>query len=119
MALAIVSAALIALLRLQIMSIRVSERAERLSHATRLAEQKMAELRAVGLPELGERSGSFQDAASGVVYAWHTAVERARLSKLPKEDTGLRTVRVRVTWPDGRARVPIELESLVAGDTLP
>lgn len=113
-ALAIVSIALLALLRLHVVNIRVSERTERMSLALLLAKQKMAEIRAEELPELGNRNGSVADDGSAMVYDWETFVTEAPLDELTERQVVVRNVRVRVSWPDG-GRKHVELATVMAG----
>ena len=113
-ALSIMAIALVVLLRLQIVSITMLDRAERLSRAMLLANAKMAEVLSTRYPEIGTRGGSIEEEDSDIILHWQTTVSDVRLKEL--EDaavSGLRSVYVRVTWDEGRQQKLVQMVTYV------
>ena len=112
-ALAVMALALVALLRLQVISIVMADRAALLTRATLLADAQMTEVRAGPLPGLGVTEGVFED--SGVAeMRWQVVVSPVRVAELDDARTAeLRKVAVRVTWRDGERLKRVELVTYV------
>jgi len=115
-ALAIVATALVALLRLQVVSINMTRHATRMGRATLLAHAKMAEARSPEGCAIGSQSGE-ESTDDGGVLGWQTDVTQAQLAVLENVNaTELRDVRVRVTWRDGAHTREVALVSYVCPD---
>lgn len=113
-ALAIVAIALVALLRLHVISIVMSGRADRLTQATLLANAKMAETLAAGYPEEGIRSGMAAESNSDMAFHWQVIVADARPEEVENVGiTGIRGVRVQVTWKDGQREESVQTATYV------
>ncbi len=78
-ALAIVSIALLGLLQLNLVSIRMADKAQTTTQAVLLAQQKLAETLGSGFPAIGTQSGVVE--ADGVRFTWRTEVADASLSQ--------------------------------------
>jgi type II secretory pathway pseudopilin PulG len=117
-ALVIVSVALLGLLRLQLLSIAASEKADALTEAMLLAQSKIAETEASGLPALGTSHGSVK--ANSLDLQWQRSVARSQLSSLEQGvNSGLRKVTVNVSWAYGLGEKKVEVITYVADTTLP
>ena len=114
-ALAILAIALVVLIRLQVISISMTDHAAQLSRASFLATAKMAEVLAAGYPELGSKSGSVEGEGGGAGFHWQTTVRDERTQMLEEADvTGLCGVYVLVNWGEGRQKRRIQMVTLVA-----
>ena len=123
-ALAVVSIALLALLRLQLLTIRIADRARVNSQAIFLAEGKIAETLALGYPKPGNNSGAIAD--NGVSLDWQVEVtdlsptlqsygDGARLPQLSAAaGAGLRKILVDVTWKQRLGRNHLQMTTYVA-----
>jgi len=114
-AISIMAVAMIGLLRLQLVSIRTADHAQKLSRATLLAASKMSEALAAGDTETGTREGSVQEPNSELMLHWQTTVAEAHIQEL--DDAGIRgqrSVDVRVTWNEGHDRRQVRLTTCVA-----
>ena len=117
-ALAIVSIALVALLRLHLISIRTTERNDIHTHAGFLAQQKMAELIAKEYPLIGTESGTLSQ--DGITLHWQTNVRPFDLAGYKQdESSALRKVCVDVRWKNGRQDKHFRLATIVADRKLP
>ena len=102
-ALAVVSISLLALLKLNLLSINIADRAQLTSRAVFLAEQKIAEALAKGYPPRGAESGTEQNA--GVTLNWHVDIADAALPQLRLSNVrDLRKITVEVGWKSGSSR---------------
>lgn len=90
-ALAVVSIALLGLLQLNLVSIRVADKAQATARAVFLAQEKMAETLEAGFPQVGTRSGVVD--SDGGRFAWRTEVTDASGSQL--RSLGVRLNRLR------------------------
>ena len=105
-ALAVVSIALLGLLRLHLISITAAEKARSTAAAVLLARGRTTEALCSGYPSVGVQSGETE--MDGSRLTWRTEVSdvrssRANLKSLPLR--GLRKVSVDVTWgPAARQR---------------
>jgi general secretion pathway protein I len=118
-ALAIVSIALLALLRLHLLSMRASDRAQVLSQAVFLAQEKMAETLAGGYPPVGTQSGVVE--TDGPQLTWRTEVTEARPAQSHLSDLKLgrlRRLSVDVAWPKGAGQDHIQMTTYVADRTI-
>jgi len=114
-ALSILAIGLVPLLHLQLISIRLSERAARLSEAELLARRVMTETLAAGDPAPGTRTGTARGTAAETTFNWETVVHEARIGALDEADvTGLLRLLVRVSWQDGEDRKHVDLATIVA-----
>lgn len=117
-ALAIVSISLLALIRLHIISIKMTDTAQITSQAVLLANEKIAEILAAGFPQEGTDSGTVQRNALGL----HWTTEVANLLPTQLQDmkiTGLRRILVDVTWKQGIRRKHLQMSTYVADRNLP
>jgi len=117
-ALVIVSISLLALIRLHLISIRMTEAAEITSQAVLLANEKIAETLALGYPEKGTDSGSVEKNA--LCLYWRTEVTDIEPPQLGKLDTaGLRRIFVDVSWEQGIRWKHLQMSTYVADRKLP
>lgn len=116
-ALAIVSISLLALIRLHIISIRMTEKAEIMSQAVFLADEKIAEILACGYPKEGTDSGTLKK--NGLALNWQTQVTDSQFPKLKDAGiTALRKVSVDVCWKQGIGQKHLQMSTFVADKTL-
>lgn len=112
-ALAVVSIALLALLRLHLLTIRVADRARVTSQAIFLAEAKIAETLALGYPKPGTNSGTIAD--NGLALDWNVEVTDLRLPQLSAAaNAGLRKILVDVSWKQRLGRNHLQMTTYVA-----
>jgi len=117
-ALAMVSISLLALIRLQLISINMTDSAEMTSQAVFLAEQQIAETLALGYPAEGANSGTVEK--NGLVFGWQTKVTDLRSLRLANADiAGLREVLVDVSWKQGTAHKHLQMSTYVADRQIP
>jgi general secretion pathway protein I len=112
-ALCIVLIALIPLIRLHVISIRMVDAGMRMSRATLLANDRLAEVLAREVPELGTSHGRVVDGDSHTTYYWTTTV--TEVQPIASESTalaGIRRLRVDVTWGDGERTSDVSVETL-------
>ncbi len=118
-ALAIVSIALLALLRLHLISMRAADKAQVLSQAVFLAQEKMTEALSGGYPPVGTQSGVVD--TDGPAFTWRTEVTEARPAQSPPSDlklSRLRQLSVDVAWPKGAGQDHIQFTTYVADRTI-
>jgi general secretion pathway protein I len=125
-ALAVASIALLALLQLQLVGMNTADKAQGMTQAVLVAQEKMAETLSAGYPPVGTTSGTVE--ADGDQFAWQLEVTDARLpqlvaadatrqSYLPSSDRSrLRKLSVDVTWQKGPGDKHIRLTTYVAQD---
>jgi Tfp pilus assembly protein PilV len=114
----IVSISLLALLRLHIISISMTDTAEITSQAVFLANEKIAETLALGYPEEGTNSGTVQKKA--LCLHWRTKVTDLQPLQLGELDiAGLRRILVDVSWKQGIRRKHLQMSTYVADRKLP
>ena len=112
-ALAIASIALLALIRLHLVSTRAVESARTLSRAAMLADMKMAEILATGYPERAGKTG-VEETNNGQLQ-WTTNVAEVKPTQLNDAELGdLRKVTVNVTWGPGDESKSFEIITYVA-----
>ena len=112
-ALAVVSIALLALLRLHLLTIRIADRAWLNSQAIFLAEQKIAETLALGYPKPGTSSGTITD--NRVSLDWNVEVTDLRLPELgTAANAGLRRILVDVSWKQRLGRNHLQMTTYIA-----
>ncbi len=117
-ALVIVSISLLALIRLHLISISMTETAEITSQAVFLANEKIAETLAAGFPEEGTNSGTVQ--RNALALHWQTEVTDLQPSHLDGMDiAGLRRIFVDVSWKQGIRRKTLQMSTYVADRKLP
>jgi type II secretion system protein I len=108
-ALAIVSICLLTLLALHTTSINLADAAHQNTEAALLAEQKMAEILALGYPQTGNDSGTEKTG-----FKWRTEITDAEPPLLKTDITGLRKVTVDVTWNRGETAKNLRISSYIA-----
>jgi general secretion pathway protein I len=114
-ALAVLGIALVVLLHCQLVSIMLSDRAGQLTRATLLAETRIAERLAAGYPEPGVEEGT--EEGDGAPMRWTVRVAPVEPADLPEAapaEAELRSLRVEVTWRDGRDERRVTLSTYVA-----
>jgi len=114
-ALAIASIALLALLQLQLVSIRTADKAQVVTQAVLLAQEKIAETLSNGYPQTGMKSGTVE--ADGTQFTWRIDVTDDRVSlssQLNSTSNRLRKVSVDVTWQTGPGEKRVYLTTYVA-----
>jgi len=117
-ALVIVAISLVALIRLHLISIRMTETAEITSKAVFLANEKIAEVSALGYPEKGTNSGSVEENA--LCLHWRTEVTDIEPGRLGETDmAGLRRIYVDISWEQGIRWKHLEMSTYVADRKLP
>lgn len=107
-ALAIVSTALLGLLQLHLVSLRTADKAQVITQAVLLAQEKMADVLCCGYPPLGTRSGVVE--ANGSQLAWRTEVTDERA--LPRRSADFRPRDLR------KVAVDVSLEKDPGGKTI-
>jgi type II secretion system protein I len=117
-ALVIVSISLLALIRLHLISINMTETARIKSQAVLLANEKIAETLALGYPEEGTVSGTVEMNALGL--HWQTEVTDIKPHQLNELDIeGLRRILVDISWEQGIRFKHIQMSTYVADRKLP
>ena len=119
LALCIMVIGLVPLLHLLFVSILMADSAGRLSQATLIANAKLAEVVGKGYLEKGTDSGSIENEGDDTIFNWRTTVTDTPIRQL--EDIGLsgvRSVKVAVTWSEGRAQKQISLSTYVCSDQI-
>jgi general secretion pathway protein I len=112
-ALAIVSISLLALIRLHLVSIRLAQTAQITSQAVFLAQEKIAEVLALGYPNEGSNCGTVEENA--LCFHWQTEVTCLQLPQLNELGiTGLREISADVSWEQGAGRKCIRMLTYVA-----
>lgn len=111
-ALAIVSIALLGLLRLHLISLRTADKAQAVAQAVGLAQERMAEVLCCGYPPVGTKSGVAE--VDGARFTWRTEVAEARSGLGPINLKNLRRLSVDVTWEQGSGAKNIEIITYVA-----
>ncbi len=117
-ALAIVSIALLGLLRLHLISISTADRAQTVAQAVWLAQERMAEVLCCGYPPVGTQSGVA--AAEGSQFTWRTEVTEAPsgLEQSSLTLSGLRKLSVDVAWQKGAGEKHIRMITYVAQSSI-
>lgn len=117
-ALVIVSISLLALIRLHIISVSMTDTAQITSQAVFLGNEKIAETLAAGFPEEGTNSGTVQKNA--LALHWQTEVTNLLPLRLDGMDiAGLRKILVDVSWKQGIRRKHLQMSTYVADRKLP
>lgn len=117
-ALVIVSISLLALIRMHLTSINMTEAAQIKSQAVLLANEKIAETLALGYPEEGTKSGTKE--MNALDLHWQTEVTDITPYKLNEFDIeGLRRILVDVSWKQGIRYKHIQMSTFVADRKLP
>ena len=123
-ALAVASIALLALLQLQLVSIHTADKAQGMTQAVLLAQEKMAEALSGECPQIGTKSGTVE--ANGDQFTWQMEVTDAPLpqpvvtgSAWPSSRpsfgrTRLRQLSVDVMWQKGPGDKHIGLTTYMA-----
>jgi len=118
LALSLAATAVIALLRLHVISIRMVDRSQTQVQAAALAEQKMAELMMAGWPPLGTDTGSLEQ--EGRDYRWRTEVTEWKLPEPVRADLlQARRILVEIRWDQGKEEKKVQLVSCTADRSLP
>ncbi|MBN1507510.1 MAG: type II secretion system protein [Sedimentisphaerales bacterium] len=113
-ALCIVLIALVPLIHLHVISIRMTDSSSRIAAATLVANDRLAEILAMGTAALGKSSGRVEDQAGRVLYRWTSVVTDAAVPELESARLmGLRQVHVDVTWRDGERDAVVSLDTLI------
>jgi len=112
-ALAIVSIALVGLLRLHLFSMATADAAQAMTQAVFVAEAQLAEATAPGFPRQGTTSGALE--RNRRQFNWKTEVRDAtRPGGQNPVRSGLREVATTVTWKQGSDRRTVKMTTLVA-----
>jgi len=91
----------------------MTDRAQTTTQALFLADEKIAEVVALGYPDIGTRSGTVQKDA--LCLHWRTEVTKMCLPRLEIADiTGLREVSVDVNWKQGAGRKHLRISTCIA-----
>ena len=109
-ALAIMAGSLVVILHSHFLSVNLANRAQGISLAGLLAQEKMEEIIREGFPEEGEEEGYFQEHPD---FHWRRTVSAAELFE--KEIEGLRRIAVTISWFDGRDEQELEVVSYLFG----
>jgi len=116
-AMAILALALPVLLSLRNWDLTLRARAEALTTATLLAQEKLFETELGGLPPIGEQRGEFTDRLPGFQIAT-APPDRAQgfrwtRTVAPTFFETIREVRIRISWPRGEAEDELEVTQYV------
>ena len=115
--LAIVSIALVGLLRLHLTSITMADTAQATSQAVFLAREKIAETMAKGYPDIGVNTGVLEN--DTLEMRWRTEVSNFEPPELVEADvTGLREISVDITWRQGIGQKHLQMSTCVADGKL-
>jgi len=118
LALAVLAIGGVTLLELQLSSMRAADRAARQSQAMLLAEQKMAEALAPASIAPGANQGVTDEDTPGGPLDWSvTVADLSSTDILGASTTGLCSVTVDVTWPEGDLERKVQLVNYVAQKT--
>ncbi|MCU0913266.1 MAG: type II secretion system protein [Planctomycetes bacterium] len=113
-ALCVVLLALVPLIHLHVISIRTVDSSFHRVRATVLAQNRLAEIVAQEVPELGTTGGRIEDANDGMVYRWQAVVTEARPPETESVSLiGLRGVHVEVAWQDGGRDGMVTLDTFI------
>lgn len=118
-ALTVAGIALLALLQLQLVSMRTADKAQVMTRAVLLAQAKMAEALSSGYPQVGVQSDTV--AADGDQLTWRVEVTDTPLPLSYRPPDGrdrARKVSVEVTWQNGPGEKHIGLTTYVAENTI-
>ncbi len=117
MALAIVSIALVALLRLHLVSIRMADTSNVRSQALMLAREKIEEQLATGFPQTSTNTGT--EHINSLKLKWRTEVTEAELPTINGiRINDLRRISVNVRWDQGPGQKEVKLSTLVTNRNL-
>ncbi len=117
-ALVIVSISLLALIRLHLISINMTEIAQIKSQAVLLANEKIAETLALGYPEEGTKSGTVE--MNALDLHWQTQVTDIKQHQLGELDIkDLRRILVDISWEQGIRWKHLQMSTYVADRKLP
>jgi general secretion pathway protein I len=108
-ALAIVSIALLGLLRLHLISMSTADKAQAVAQAALVAQERVAEVLCAGYPQVGIKSGVVE--ADGSEFTWRTEVAEAQCQPV---QSGLRKLSVDVAWQKGAGKKHIQMITYVA-----
>jgi type II secretion system protein I len=129
-ALAIAAIALLALLQFQLVSIRTADKAQVMTRAVFLAQEKMAEALSGGYPQVGVQSGIVDIEGSGLTWqmevtdvplpqlrgdSFQPLGSKAQMTSLRARDR-MRRLSVDVAWQTGPGDKHIRLTTYVAQD---
>jgi prepilin-type N-terminal cleavage/methylation domain-containing protein len=117
-ALVVLAIGAVTLLELQLFSMRAGDRAARQSQAVLFASQKMAETLAAASTGLSPSQGVTDEDTPGGPLNWTVTVADLSGTDIQgASTTGLHSVTVDVTWPEGDAEREVELVNYVADKT--
>jgi len=117
-ALAIASISLLTLLKLNLLSIRLVDRAQITTQAVLLANEKISETLAGGYPDKASKSGTVEK--NGLRLNWRAEVADLQLPQLDEAHvTGLRRIVVDVNWKQGATGKQLQMSTYVADGKLP
>jgi prepilin-type N-terminal cleavage/methylation domain-containing protein len=116
-ALAVASISVVALLRLNIVSIRLTDSARIISQAAFVADRKIAETLALGYPDLGTSAGSLDE--NGLFFDWQTKVTDDTPPQLADVNVAaVRKISVEVACKQGLSRKKLQMSTYVADRNL-
>ena len=116
-ALAITAISVIPLLHLLVTSISMMDSAGCLSHASLIANEKLAETVSKDYPQPGTESGVIDNEENNIVYNWQVNITDTQQKELAELNlSGLRKVNVCVQWNEGQAKKQVCMSTLVCGD---
>jgi len=111
-ALAIVSLALMTLMRLHLTSGSLINRSSQQTQAVLLAQEKLSLISATGFPKPQTTSGTVKRNLQK--FHWQIQVREVSLPEISSSGKGLREVIVRVSWRDGQNEKQLHMTSYVA-----
>lgn len=113
-ALAITAIGLVPLLHLLITSISAMDSASYLSHATFIANEKLAEAEDKGYTRLGNESGVIENEDNNAVYKWQVDVTEPQQSEIKElKLNGLKKINVCVLWNEGLTKKQVTMSTLI------
>jgi Tfp pilus assembly protein PilW len=113
-ALCIVLIALVPLIHLHVTRIHMIDFGSHMARATLVANDRLAEILARDVPELGKSTGRVEEETGGTVYRWTSVVTDAPVPALESVRLmGIRQVHVDVAWQDGERNAVVSLDTLV------
>jgi len=112
-ALGIVSISILALLRLDILSIGLADVAETTTQAVMLANEKIEEIKA--RDDIRPQSTSGTSKRNNLTFHWHSRVENLTALPISRADiTGLQKISVDVSWKEGLGKKHLKFSTYVA-----
>ncbi len=111
-ALAVVATVMIAIVRLHLVSLNLSNQSSQVTQASLLASSKLEQALSVGFPEIGTKQGT--ETIDNIQMHWKVDVIDKTISlKSDKPLEQLRSVKATTSWKQGQKKKQVEYETWV------